>query len=445
MNLQKLLLVEDDQLHREMLDEALVSAHFAVFAVSSGQDALDLIGSHEFSIALIDICLPDMQGTQLQDVLLKQSPDCVILLMTGQATVESAVEAMKLGAYDYLAKPFRIDLLLLKLERIMRLRCQDETESSPAPAGMIGNSMAMKALIQTLHAVADTDTTVLIRGETGTGKELCARALHQLSNRRSKPLVSVNCAAIPGNLLESELFGYEPGAFTDARKTHRGYLEQAEGGILFLDEVGEIPLAMQAKLLRVLEERKVMRLGGEKEISVDFRLLAATNRDLDKLRAKGEIREDFYYRINVVPIELPPLRERKGDIPLLLSRFLSIAAQKHGLAQLHFSLDALQTLQNYSFPGNIRELENLIEMLQVLHPGGTVESKHLPLSMKLSGNNAPATHIQYFRTELFLKEAIHDFEERFIQRVLEEEGGNRTRTAKRLGISRKNLWEKMAR
>ncbi len=445
MSYQKLLLVEDDRLHREMLGEALERAHYEVSAAASGQDALDLIGNNHFDIALIDIRLPDMQGTQLQDILLTQSPACVILLMTGQATVASAVEAMRRGAHDYLAKPFRIELLLLKLERIMSLRRPEDTEAGPSLGGMIGNSPAMKALLQTLRAVAVADTTVLIRGETGTGKELCARALHQLSSRRSKPLISVNCAAIPDNLLESELFGYEPGAFTDARKTHRGYLEQAEGGILFLDEIGEIPLAMQTKLLRVLEERKVMRLGGEHEITVDFRLLAATNRDLDQLRNNGEMREDFYYRINVVPIELPPLRERKGDIPLLLSKFLHLAAENHGLPELRFSSAALQVLQDYSFPGNIRELENLVEMLQVLHSDGTVESRHLPLSMTLAENINGATHIQYFRTELTLKEAGKDFEARFIQRVLEEEGSNRTRTAKRLGISRKNLWEKMNR
>ncbi len=445
MNSQKLLLVEDERIHREMLAEALTASGFDVAAVASGQDALDLIGNNRFGIALIDICLPDMQGTQLQDVLLKQAPDCVILLMTGQATVQSAVEAMRRGAYDYLAKPFRIDLLLLKLERIMNLRRSDDTATVSSPGGMIGNSPAMKTLQQTLRAVAVTDSTVLIRGETGTGKELCARALHQLSQRHNKPLVSVNCAAIPDNLLESELFGYEPGAFTDARKTHRGYLEQAEGGILFLDEVGEIPLAMQTKLLRVLEERKIMRLGGEKEIPVDFRLLTATNRDLNQLRSDGEMREDFYYRINVVPVELPPLRERKGDIPLLISHFLRAASEDHGLSELRFSQNALQVLQDYSFPGNIRELENLIEMLQVLHPGGTVAVSHLPLSMALEVNHDSATHIQYFRTELKLKEASQDFETRFIQRVLEEEDGNRTRAAKRLGISRKNLWEKMTR
>lgn len=308
---------------------------------------------------------------------------------------------------------------------------------------MIGTSEPFQRVLRVLSNVAGTSTTVLIQGETGTGKELAARMLHQLSPRCEGPLVSVNCGAIPDSLLESELFGYEKGAFTSAHQAHKGLIEQAAGGTLFLDEVGEIPLNMQVKLLRALEERAIYRLGGESQVEVDFRLVAATNRSLAELRREGLIREDFFYRLNVVPVIMPPLRERREDLPLLINYFLKTLAIKTGLAPLIFLPETLDVLQACQWTGNVRELHNLIERLQVMCPGERITPEHLPaeLSVKAGGND----FLHCFRTELSLKEALVDFETRFIRRVLDEERGSKTSAAARLGISRKNLWEKLTR
>lgn len=442
-----LLLVEDDRSHRQMLEEALNDEDYRVYPAASGQDALEIIGSCRPKFALIDIGLPDFDGVQLLGVLRERCPDCLVLLMTGQATVEAAVEAMKKGAYDYLAKPFRMELLLLKLERLLQLKTLQaenrELRQQQGDVVMVGASEPFQRLLEVLANVARTSTTVLIQGETGTGKELAARLLHQQSARRDGPLISVNCGAIPSNLLESELFGYEKGAFTSAQQAHKGLLEQADGGTLFLDEVGEIPLNMQVKLLRALEERVIYRLGSEGVTRVDFRLVAATNRSLDQLRQAGLIREDFFFRLNVVPVVMPPLRDRQDDIPLLVIYLIKLHAGRTGLAPLQMMPEALDVLLRYSWPGNVRELHNLIERLQVLYPGQRVMPEHLPEEIR--GTRDGNDFLHGFRTELPLKQALLDFETRFIRRVLAEERGSKTAAAARLGISRKNLWEKLSR
>ena len=442
-----ILLVEDDPVHLEMLSEVLSDNNYVVAPAKDGQQAVDALAQHNFPVALIDIRLPDVSGMSLLEVILEQQPDCTILMMTGEATVEAAVDALKKGAHDYLAKPFRTELLLLKLKRLFHLQ-QIEAENRDLrrreqPSGMIGDSQALRKFLTAAQTAAGTDVTILIQGESGTGKELAADFIHQVSPRRDKPLVKVNCGAIPETLLESELFGTEKGAYTGADQARRGYLEQAHGGTLFLDEVGEIPQSMQVKLLRVLQDGVIRRLGSEKPIKVDFRLIAATHRNLTELRDEGTIREDFYYRLNVVPLNLPPLRQRREDIPLLVSHFIDKYASRYNKEPIQLSIETYERLQNCPLPGNVRELENLIERLQVLAPGKEIFPGMLPQTLRQSGGNSGDV-IQCFRTDLPLREAIRDFELRFISQVLNDEGGNRTAAAQRLGISRKSLWEKLA-
>ena len=447
MMTSRLLIVEDDQTHREMLQEALSGQGYTADVAECGQRALDLLSRHHYDVALLDIRLPDMDGMQLLGVLRERQPECLVLMMTGQAAVAAAVEAMKLGAYDYLAKPFRIDLLLIKLERLLQYRLlRQQKEATAAEAGrsvLIGRSAPVQRLLDLVENVARTDTTILLLGETGSGKGLLARLIHERSRRAQKPLVAVNCAAIPENLLEAELFGYEKGAFTGAHKQHPGLLEQAHEGTLFLDEVGDIPPGTQVKLLRALEERVVYRLGGTRPVNVDFRLVTATNRNLEQLRQDGLLREDFFYRLNVFPVTIPPLRDRTEDIPLLASHFLHKHAQRHQLPAASLSPDTLEKFCRYTWPGNIRELENLLERLQVLCPGRTIQPQDLPAGW--GGERTGGSEMLHaVRTDLTLRAAVQEFEARFIQRVLDEERGSRTRTAERLGISRKSLWEKLA-
>lgn len=442
-----ILLVEDDQLHLEILYETLTDNAYGVTRASNGQQAADALNGAVFSVALIDICLPDVDGMALLELIVERQPECIVLLMTGQASVEAAVAAMKRGAYDYLPKPFRTELLLLKLKRLFRLK-QLETENrslrkAVRGTGMIGESTALRRFVQSARNAAETDATVLLEGESGTGKELAADYIQAQSERRDAPFIKVNCGAIPETLLESELFGFEKGAFTGANKQHIGFLEQAHGGTLFLDEVGEIPHNMQVKLLRVLQDGTFARVGSEKVQKVDFRLIAATHQDMEDLRKEGIIREDFFYRLNVIPLRLPVLRSRRDDIPLLIDFFIHKYSERYGKNPIRLTPETMDQLLRYPFPGNIRELQNMIERLQVLYPGEHIGPRKLPDVVRNEAERSGEI-IQCFRTGLPLREAVRDFEIRFISRVLEEEKGNRTNTSKRLGISRKALWEKLA-
>ncbi len=443
----KILLVEDELVHLEMLSEVLTDNGYLVVPAKDGQEAADALAANRFSVALIDIRLPDVNGLSLLDLILSQQPECTILMMTAQATVEAAVEALKKGAYDYLAKPFRTELLLLKLKRLFQIQ-QIEAENrslrqKDQGSGIIGDSAPLRKFLAATRSAASTDATILLQGESGTGKELAADFIHQISPRRNKPLIKVNCGAIPETLLESELFGTEKGAFTGADQSRRGYLEQAHEGTLFLDEVGEIAQSMQVKLLRVLQDGVIRRLGSEKPIKINFRLIAATHRDLAELRDEGTIREDFFYRLNVIPLHLPPLRQRRDDIPLLANYFIEKYAARYAKDPIRLSIETYEQLQNCPLPGNIRELENLIERLQVLAPGKEITPGMLPEQLRRSPDGSGEI-IQCFRTDQPLKDAVRDFEQRFIALVLNNEGGNRTAAAQRLGISRKSLWEKLS-
>lgn len=445
MKHKAILLVEDEKLHRLTLQENLEDAGYQVHSAETGQEALDHLARQFFPVALIDIRLPDFSGIELLYELQSRQPDCSVILMTGQSSVEAAVAAMRDGAYDYLAKPFKIDLLLLRIERAFQLQIlrQQLTECS-AGQKLESHSPQFQKVMQSCQVASATQATILLLGESGVGKECLAEYIHENSPCAAGPMIKVNCAAIPETLLEGELFGYCKGAFTGAQRDHAGLLLQADGGTLFLDEIGEIPLPMQVKLLRVLQERKLRRLGEEKELSVDFRLVAATHQDLPQLVKEGRLREDFYYRLNVIPLRVTPLRERREDISLLIVDIIKHFSQRYAQPPIVLSPEAFQALEKYHFPGNIRELRNMLERLQVLYAGQVIKLSDLPTEIpadKPSGSEL----IQGFRTDIPLRQAAKEFERRFILSIMEEEQGNRTVTARRLGISRKTLWEKLSR
>ncbi|MEW6487007.1 MAG: sigma-54 dependent transcriptional regulator [Thermodesulfobacteriota bacterium] len=441
----RILVVEDDPLFAAMLLEALAGSAYDTTHAETAAEALATASRREYDAALLDVRLPDADDLSLFRALRERQPRCSALVMTGHASVEAAVEAMREGASDYLAKPFPTEMLLLKLERLFRARRTEEELAAlraRAPEeGFVGRSRKVLRLLETARSVAATDATVLVQGESGTGKELVAELLHRHSPRQEGPLVKVNCGAVPETLMESELFGHEKGAFTGAERRRKGVLEQASGGTLFLDEVGEISSAMQVKLLRALQDRRIRRLGGEEEISVDFRLVAATNRHPQELLRSGDLREDFYFRLSVVPISVPPLRERADDIPLLLEHFVRRYSRSHGLDPVRFSAEAVEALLAHPWPGNVRELQNLVERLQVLHPGAEIRPRDLPAELRAK---RPAAGMLFAAvpTRLLLREAVGRFERQFIDAVVEEEGGNKAAAARRLGVARETLWKK---
>lgn len=443
---RKILLVEDDDLHRAMINGALEKNGYEVSSAVSGQEAMNAIMNEPFNVALLDIRLPDIDGFELLHTLGQQQPDCLVMMMTGQASIESAVRAMKEGAFDYLTKPFRTELLLIKLDRIFawqELTQENRRLRETAEHGMVGTSRPLQDFLKSLKSAAESEATLLLLGETGTGKELAADYLHKNSFRQQGPLVKINCGALPENLLEVELFGCIKGAFTGADRARPGLLEQAHKGTLFLDEIGEIPINMQVKLLRAIQDRQVTRIGSDQPSPADFRLIAATHRDLEELRQTGHIRDDFFFRLNVIRLTVPPLRARRADIPLLISHFVDTQSLLHRKEAIKFTPEALELLQHYNFPGNVRELENLVERLQVMLPGEIISPRHLPEGIRDSGHFT-GKRVQCFKTDLPLREAVKDFEVQFIKHVLSEENNSRTKAAKRLGISRKTLWDKLS-
>ena len=374
-----------------------------------------------------------------------------MILITAYGAVETAVEAMKYGAYDYITKPFSMDELLLMIKRIVRLKdleaenllLKEQVEGRYNFSGIIGKSERMNAIFETIKVISQTDSTVLILGESGTGKELVANAIHSSSPRKAEPYIKVSCAAIPETLLEAELFGYERGAFTGAVKQKKGRFELANKGTIFLDEIGELSPAIQVKLLRVLQEKEFDRLGGIETISADVRIICATQRDLKKEVHRGTFREDLYYRLNVVPITLPPLRDRKGDIMLLANHFLEYYSGLYRKTVKGFSVDALDLLLKYPFPGNVRELEHAVERAIVMGKSEEIQPFDLPEEISSADElNACLKAFQDGNGYEHLTKAIKDFEKRYIARVLEETKGNKTLAAKVLGVSRKTLWEK---
>lgn len=441
----KLLLVEDDPLFGEALREALTRQGYQTRLAASGAAALAASSDDSFDLVLQDVRLPDADGLDILSEILALQPHCHALVMTGQGTVEMAVRAMKLGAFDFIAKPFAVDVLLMKLERLLGLRSMerqlaDLTGASDPRSRIITGSPAMRGVLDTVAVAAASETSVLLMGESGTGKELLAETVHGMSRRCRGPLVRVNCAAIPETLIEAELFGVEKGAYTDAGSGRPGYLELARGGTLLLDEIGELSPAVQAKLLRVLGERSAARVGGGRPYQLDFRLVCATNRDLRKMVARREFREDLYYRINVVALTIPPLRDRREDIPLLAAHFIERFA-KHRQARIRLTPEALESLLLRSWPGNVRELANLIEQLSVLYCGQQILQRHIP---RVPAEDAQlGTIFEKITVGIPLKEALAEFERRYIQRVLAGAGGRKGRCAEILGVSRQALWDKL--
>ena len=434
----RILVVDDEKAMRESLNDWLKEDGYQVGLAESGNKAIDMARKDPWEVILLDLKMPGMNGLETLKKLKEVRPDAEILMMTAYATVDTAVQAMKEGAFDYLVKPFdpdEVEMLIQKivahrdlvLENILLRKKLEETYQFDE---IIGKSDVMQEVFALITRVAPTDSTVLITGESGTGKELIARAIHGNSNRCYMPFIAVSCGALPDSLLESELFGYEKGAFTGAEHTKKGRFEMAHKGTLFLDEIGDISLKTQVDLLRVLQQKEVQRLGGEDVVEVDVRIIAATNRDLSMAIRENRFREDLYYRLNVIAVKVPPLRERKEDIPLLADAFLRKYCLEMNKEERKIGRSALKLLMDYDWPGNVRELENIIERALVIGQADEISPDDLPFSSKELGPDA-------FPKSLRMMEKIH------IQRILEATGWNITRAARDLGIDRQTLYNKI--
>lgn len=436
-NIMKILIVDDEDMQRDLLKGFLKKKGYEVSTAGSAREALLAFAEFPFQLVLLDHRMPDMTGDEVLARMKSVNPLIHAIMITAYGTVDTVVEVMKLGADDFLEKPVDLSQLLDKIQMIEQRVMVDEEASdvtealiqSDLPLRIIGEGAAMKDVLSLTRRVAPTPWTVLIRGESGTGKELIARLIHLLSPFSDGPFAEVNCGAIPENLFESELFGHEKGAFTGAVSGRRGRFEVAQNGTLFLDEIGELPLTLQPKLLRALQEKRICRVGGEKEISVEVRVVAATNRDIKNLVEEGLFREDLYYRLNVFDIELPPLRQRKEDIPDLLAFFL----EKYSPRPVTFEPDAMSTLIKYSFPGNVRELEHIIQRTVTLSRGKAVKSGDLPPEVRFYKATAQGN----------LSERLEAVEQEMILSALEKNGRIQTRAAEALGISERVLRYKM--
>jgi DNA-binding NtrC family response regulator len=439
MALYRILIVDDEKSQRDMLAGFLKKEGYAMETAESGKIALELIDQKYFELALVDLKMPEMDGIELLEKLKEQHPEIQVIMMTAYGTVETAVEAIKKGAYHYIGKPINLDELKLDIKKALNNQrilienryLKEELEQQYKDLKIIGESKAINEVLSTVARVAPTDSTILIRGESGTGKELVARAIHALSQRKNEKFIPVSCAALPETLLESELFGYEKGAFTGATKKREGRFELADGGTLFLDEIGDIPLETQVKLLRVIESQEFERLGGKDTLKVDVRIISATNQDLEKKINEKTFREDLYYRLNVISIPIPPLRERKNDIIHLVEYFIKKSNQKCGRDIKGITQRAREILLSYDWPGNVRELENIIERGVVLSRGEALDESDLS---SLSFGRRKGTP-----SDLSLKE----MEKSHILNVLEETEWNLSKTAEILGIHRNTLRLKM--
>jgi len=450
----RILIVEDEAALAEFFEQSLTWEGHDVQTAADGEAALQMISDNSYDVALVDLHLPKADGLQVLAHQQRVSTLSSAIVITGFGSIESAVEAMKRGAFDYITKPVSLDHLRMVVKKALemqRLRqenrlLQHQLKSKYRFENLVGTSWAMQQVFQLIGKVADAESTVLVCGESGTGKELVARAIHFNSRRAEKPLIPVNCGAIPESLLESELFGHERGAFTGAIRTRIGRFELAHGGTIFLDEVGDMSPALQVKLLRVLQEQRFERVGGTKSLQVDLRIVAATNRDLEQAVTRGEFREDLYYRLSVIPLTLPPLRARKEDIPLLLQHFLD---QFNRIRQRHLqgaSPSALEILLNYPWPGNVRELENLVDRLVVLKGQGIIEPEDLPEKMRGTWTASPIPAISGIPPAGFcLDDAVREYERTLISTALQKAEGVKNKAAQLLGIKRTTLIEKLKR
>jgi DNA-binding NtrC family response regulator len=457
---KSILVVDDEQSMRIFLTKILLQENYSVVTASSGAEAVNRVTCDEPDIILLDLRLPDMDGMAVLEKVKKILPAVPVIMVTAHGAVQSAVEAMKKGAYHYLTKPFKVEELLIMIDmaleretlrrEVTHFRKQQRKERQTEY--IVGNSAAMKSMHEMVERISESDSTnVLIYGESGTGKQLIAHAIHYKSRRASKPFVEINCASIPDTLMESELFGFEQGAFTDAREKKSGLLEEADGGTFFFDEIGDMSLHLQAKLLKFLDTKSLRRVGGTKEIQVDIRIIAATNQDLLAAVEQKAFRADLYYRLNVATLLLPPLRERKEDVPILTDHFMKLCSQKLSKKLEAISPQALAVLMEYDWPGNARELENVIERAAILSEDGIVHATHLPINLtrrKASVNgefNGLAVHLEELSpgNGRSLTDIVRSVEEKLIADALRRCGGNQVQAAKLLGITRDILRYRM--
>jgi two-component system response regulator AtoC len=445
---RRVLVVDDEENIRVVLRTLLRRHGYEVETAASGDEALAMVESFGPDVVLTDVRMPKMGGLDLLSTLKAKGSEATLIVMSAYGNLDQAIDAMKAGAYDYIQKPFKPDevvLALRKAEERELLRRENqalraEIRKENQFQSILAKSAPMQAIFRTIGKIADFKTTVLITGESGVGKELVARAVHEAGNRQGKPFVAVNCGAIPENLLESELFGHKKGAFTDAHQDRKGLFEQAHTGTLFLDEIGELPLGLQVKLLRVLEDNTIRRLGETKDIAVDVRIVTATHRDLQSETQAGRFRDDLYYRLNVLPIHIPPLRERKDDIPLLIDHFIARNNARLGTQIRGFDTEARRILYEYSWPGNVRELENTIERAMVLADGDQIIAADLPERIREAQDQVK---VQLNSGELSIKKMTRVIEEILIRRALQKTKGNRTRAAEVLEISHRAVLYKI--
>ncbi len=446
--MEKVLIVEDEQNAREGLAELIGSWGYRALCAADGVEALDQIAQSNPSIVVTDLKMPRMDGMELLRRIGDLPQPIAVVMLTAQGSIESAVEAMRLGAFDYIPKPIDPTRLLTVLKNISQQNVAQEQSAAapkPRPSGtlgvsnpLVGTSPRMQNIFKLIERIAPSNVSVLVTGESGTGKELVARALHDLSGRRNKPFIAVNCAAIPETLIESEIFGHEKGAFTGADQRRAGCFELAEGGTLLLDEIGEMPAATQSKLLRVLEDQKIRRLGSKAETPVDVRIVAATNKDPQAAVASGELRGDLYYRLNVFNIDMPSLREHKQDIPALAAHLIAEMNRKHGTTVTSLSPALAARLDEYAWPGNVRELRNTLERAVVLAGKGVLDIENLPLNF---GERSQEDHADSIRVAVGTTVTIA--EKQLILKTLDSTGNNKTRAAEILGISTKTLQNKL--
>ncbi|MEN6463654.1 MAG: sigma-54 dependent transcriptional regulator [Syntrophaceae bacterium] len=450
----KILIAEDHDLSRQNIVELLSSKGYEIKAVENGKRAMDAAMEEKFDIIISDLKMPVIDGLQLLEFLMEMNPDNIVIIVTGYGTIDTAVEAMKLGAFDYITKPLNEELVELTISRALSYtKLRDENLALKSHlrkkydfGNIVGYSEPMKKVFDTVRKVANSDSTVIVYGDSGTGKELVAKAIHFNSDRSNFPLVAVNCGAIPEDLLESELFGHEKGAFTGAISSRIGRFEMAHGGTIFLDEIADMSPALQVKVLRVLQERQFERIGGIKSINVDVRIIAATNQDLEKAVEEKRFREDLFYRINVIPIYIPALRKRKSDIPILANFFLTKFNKSKKKNIRKIVPEVMDSFIKYSWPGNVRELENLIEMLVVMKEEGDIEISDLPEKiLRREMKDIMTGRIDIPEEGLDFKELITSFETDLLTRALEKTGGAKKSAAKLLKLNRTTLVEKLKR
>ena len=449
----RILVVDDEEHIRKILSIMLSKKGYEVTTASSGTEALDLVAHRRFDAVITDLRMSGMDGLELLIQLKAGDPDLIVIVVTAFSSVDTAIQAMKRGAYDYVSKPFKEDEILLVLDKALERnrivaenrQLRSEVWAKYDYSNFIGHSEAMSRVFEVMSKVAETKSTVLILGESGTGKELAARSIHFNSPRRDRAFVPINCGAVPANLLESEFFGYVRGAFSGADRPKKGLFEEADGGTLFLDEVSELPLDMQVKILRAIQEEEIRALGESATRKVDLRLIAATNKDLSAEVKAGRFREDLYYRLNVISLNIPPLRDRLGDIPLLARHFLLQAAAKHGMPEKKLSAEAVRLLSEHTWPGNVRELMNVMEQAAIMSDGSTIGAADLPFGSAAAGPDGLTVRVPDDVVDLkaALADVVEQTERIMIRRTLERTGHNRTRTAEALGISRRTLITKI--